>query len=186
MKNKLFQIFALSMVLMLASSLVSFKNKTPKTIKTEFTVYGCCGDCKERIENALDTKGVVISKKNPVEGVLVYWKNYNSLFTKSDSLGKFTIAKPDSSYADTLMATMLGFEPKVAIVKPNQSKVVMDMESNTMLQDAQVGTVGNPKRIDARNPRQITRFSEREFTKAACCNLSERTKKTIAQGKTYC
>jgi bacterioferritin-associated ferredoxin len=58
MKNKLFQIFALSMAFMLASSLVSFKNKTPKTIKTEFTVYGCCGDCKERIENALDTKGV--------------------------------------------------------------------------------------------------------------------------------
>lgn len=125
------------------------------------------------IAQAQTIQGVVLSKNKPVEGVLVYWKNYNSLFTKSDSVGQFTLLKPDSAFADTLMATMLGFEPKVAIVKPNQSKVVMDMESNTMLQDAQVGTVGNPKRIDARNPRQITRFSEREFTKAACCNLSE-------------
>lgn len=64
MKNKLIQIFAFSMAIMLASALVSFKNKTPKTIKTEFTVYGCCGDCKERIESALDTKGVQYASWN--------------------------------------------------------------------------------------------------------------------------
>jgi len=52
MKTKL---FLLSFLLI---SGITFAQKQPKVIKSDFTVYGNCTQCKDRIETVLDHNGI--------------------------------------------------------------------------------------------------------------------------------
>jgi len=49
---------AASLIFTLVTTSSFTKEKKPKFATETFTVYGCCGDCKERIEDALDVKGI--------------------------------------------------------------------------------------------------------------------------------
>lgn len=53
-------------LIILILSLVTLTSKAQQGVKTEtFTVKGNCEDCKARIENAADIKGVKICQWNP-------------------------------------------------------------------------------------------------------------------------
>lgn len=121
--------------------------------------------------NGQELKGVVRSKSEPLEGAYVYWKNFVLQNTKSDSMGMFTIPKIQED--DTLFVSMVGFEPVAIVIAKDQTFVDVVLESSTVLGSVNIGETRAAKTLDKRNIRQITRFSDREFTKAACCNLSE-------------
>lgn len=50
--------------LMASISLKSYAQKSTKYQEMNLTVYGCCGSCEERIEGALDLKGVRMADWN--------------------------------------------------------------------------------------------------------------------------
>jgi len=49
-------------VLLMACSLVNAQDKTNTVVTSTLTVHGNCGECKERIETAVDMKGVKAAK----------------------------------------------------------------------------------------------------------------------------
>jgi len=115
--------------------------------------------------------GVVKSEGETIAGVYVYWKNQTDFSTSTDSIGRFSISKHPSQ--DTLIIGMLGFENTEIVIAKDQLFVEITLSPSTVLKGVQIGESKLPKTLDMRSVRQVTRFSEKEFTKAACCNLSE-------------
>ncbi|MBK7667397.1 MAG: heavy-metal-associated domain-containing protein [Sphingobacteriaceae bacterium] len=72
--------------------LVSFYTYSQSTVKTEtFVVKGNCDDCKERIENAADIKGVKISNWNVDKKIISV--TYDSKKTDITKIQKAIAAK---------------------------------------------------------------------------------------------
>lgn len=63
MKNFIQTSFVLACLFIATQSLAqeTAQQQLPKVITESFTVHGVCGDCKERIEGAIDIKGVKIA-----------------------------------------------------------------------------------------------------------------------------
>ena len=54
-----------NILLIIAVIVISFSvTAQNKTVKTSFKVYGNCTQCKERIESALDIKGIKLAEWN--------------------------------------------------------------------------------------------------------------------------
>lgn len=115
--------------------------------------------------------GVVRSKTEPLEEAYIYWKGFVLTNTKSDSVGHFTIATIPEQ--DTLFVTMVGFEPAEIVIAKGQTHVDVVLSPSTVLNTVNIGDVKGAKTLNKKDIRSITRFSDREFAKAACCNLSE-------------
>ena len=115
--------------------------------------------------------GIVKSEGQTVVGAYVYWKNQTNFSTTTDTMGKFTLDR--HSIQDTLVVGMVGFENLEVFVPKHQEFIEITLKPSTVLKGVQIGESKLPKTLDMRNVRQVTRFSEQEFTKAACCNLSE-------------
>jgi copper chaperone CopZ len=59
---KFYNLFIIAAMLLGLSS--SATAQSPKFTELNFEVSGCCGSCKERIESALDVKGVRVAEWN--------------------------------------------------------------------------------------------------------------------------
>jgi len=82
--------------------------KLPKKAEVKFTVYGNCGMCEKRIENALDVKGITFSDwdRNTKE---VFIK-YNPRIISEDELHKLIAGvghDTDKAKADTTIYSKL-------------------------------------------------------------------------------
>lgn len=114
---------------------------------------------------------VTDEESRPLVGAYVFWMNQSEFATTTDSLGQFRI--PRSQVSDTLVASMVGYERKLVKLKNGQLKITFRLSNSIMIEHAIVTETIGAKTLDTRSVRQVTRFTEKEFTKAACCNLSE-------------
>lgn len=65
MKTKLILITFFALLTSTVFAQTSASTQTSKIVTANFKVYGNCGECKQRIEEALDTKGVKQAKWSP-------------------------------------------------------------------------------------------------------------------------
>ena len=118
-------------------------------------------------------KGKVLEQKEEtlkaVPGAHVYWKGNTDLISVTDSDGKFEIKRGGK---DTLVVSIIGFEPYEQKIEENDSFVQIVLRPK-VLKSVVIQEGQSAKKIDRLSARGIKRFSEQEFTKAACCNLSE-------------
>ncbi|MCO6494693.1 MAG: carboxypeptidase-like regulatory domain-containing protein [Bacteroidetes bacterium] len=124
-----------------------------------------------QVVNGQILNGIVRSESEPLEAAYIYWKSFVLTNTQSDSAGHFTINKIPNQ--DTLIVTMVGYEPTEIIISKEQNFTEIVLKPSTVLKTVNIGDVKAPKILSKKDVRHISRFSEREFTKAACCNLSE-------------
>lgn len=120
---------------------------------------------------AQNITGLVQHNQTPIEGVYIYWKGATEMFTTTDSMGKFSINKHPS--VDTLIASSVGYQTAQVYVGPNQQELIIELKHGALLEGVTVTEAAQAKSLDPKSARQTIRFSEKEFTKAACCNLSE-------------
>jgi hypothetical protein len=125
--------------------------------------------CQQLVAQTTINGTVSDDKSNPIPGAIVYFPG-KKIGTAADSAGRFTLVKPDSVhlliadmlyyYADTID---LNKEAPVFYLKER----VIDLRESIFIgeKDASSFLVLNPQLIEILN--------EREFLKAACCNLSE-------------
>lgn len=117
-------------------------------------------------------KGKVNSNRGPIESAHIYWKTHFEVLSQSDSSGYFQIARIPGQ--DTLVVSAVGYIPLFLAVSSIDTFLnLLLKEDSKLLQQVTIGELRAPKTLDVKNVRQVTRFSEKEFTKAACCNLSE-------------
>lgn len=106
-------------------------------------------------------------KKEPLEGVKLYWLEQPNKIVYTDSLGRFFIDK----IGDSLRVSMVGYYTDTLIIhqfKPIEI-IMMPLEGNTIL----IIEKKKATYISTQNPFLTETMTEKEFTKAACCNLSE-------------
>ncbi|MDP5170738.1 MAG: heavy-metal-associated domain-containing protein [Bacteroidia bacterium] len=58
------RIFLVYCLLAISGATLRAQDALPKIVETSFKVSGVCGECKERIETTLDTKGVKFASWN--------------------------------------------------------------------------------------------------------------------------
>lgn len=119
-------------------------------------------------------------EKLPLAGVNVVWKG-EAKGTSTDAKGSFSL--PISPGNDTLCFSLVGYEIQCVYANPNVTISVV-MRNRTL--DAVVVTeskgstwIQGDQTILSRN------MAEKEFTKAACCNLSESFETTPSVDVTY-
>jgi outer membrane receptor for ferrienterochelin and colicins len=119
-------------------------------------------------------RGVVLNQRSePLVGAGVLWKNHYLSAVSTDAKGHFMLERLTGR--DTLTISYLGFAPLDIRIQPTDSFITIRMDDNEgyYISGAVVSHSVGAKTLDPVGARQITRFSEKEFTKAACCNLSE-------------
>jgi outer membrane receptor for ferrienterochelin and colicins len=107
--------------------------------------------------------------KKPIAGALVYFPG-TTLGTVTDSLGRFNLMKPDT--CNLLVADMLYYMADT--LRLDQEPLIFYLKEKTVeLREAiffgEKGAYG----VSILNPQLVEVLNEREFLKAACCNLSE-------------
>jgi outer membrane receptor for ferrienterochelin and colicins len=116
-------------------------------------------------------KGRVLnSSKDPLPGAFIHWQdNPSGVF--ADSLGYFTIEHHHN--APFLVASFTSYASDTIEVKDLNALTIFTLSDNNELK----GTTIIGRRItyglSKLDPRTTILMSEREFQKAACCNLSE-------------
>ncbi len=106
---------------------------------------------------------------NPVPGALVYFPG-KTVGTATDSLGHFSLVNVDNN--KLLIAEMAEHLPDTIDLEKEQpifrlKEKIIQLEGTTFTVDK------NSSSISQLNPQLIETLTEREFIKAACCNLSE-------------
>lgn len=107
--------------------------------------------------------------KNPIPGAIVYFPG-TKLGTVADSLGNFSLIKPDS--CKLLVADMLYYYADT--IQLDKEKPVFYLKEKT-IELREVLFIGDrdAATFSVLNTQLIETLNEREFLKAACCNLSE-------------
>jgi outer membrane receptor for ferrienterochelin and colicins len=119
-----------------------------------------------------EVKGRVSNKEGePLPGAYIAWKSRPDITTASAIDGTFSIPKEQDT--DTLLVSMVGYAPLAIFVKQNQSNLNITLKEAALIEGVEVREQISAKSLDANSVRQVQRFSDKEFTKAACCNLSE-------------
>jgi outer membrane receptor for ferrienterochelin and colicins len=122
--------------------------------------------------NAQPLTGSIKAASEVVMSAHIYWKGHLDIIEIADSSGKFSIARNPKQ--DTLVVSAVGYKPFERKIAADETFVQINLEVDAkVLQTVAIGEIRAPKTLDTRSVRQVTRFSEKEFTKAACCNLSE-------------
>lgn len=109
----------------------------------------------------LDDKGV------PIPMVNVYYAG-GTMVTNTDSTGKYVLPKIDSLFF--LVASIVSFEKDTIDIRKGVFNFTL---KTTALNEATVFGEKDASSFSVLNPQLIETLNEREFIKAACCNLSE-------------
>ena len=122
-----------------------------------------------------EIKGQIYSKLNedliPISGVNVYWLN-TSKGTISNEDGKFSI--PKNNNTNKLILTIIGFQTDTLLVE-NQLNISHVMKESNLGELDEIEVTERRKSLQRSylSAQNITKISNEELLKAACCNLSE-------------
>lgn len=109
-------------------------------------------------------------KKTAIIGANIYWLGYESLGTVSRNDGSFTIKKDSTN--NKLVFTYVGFASDTFLIdKPGALEVVL--KEGIALDEVVVEGRKRSVEVSYISPIKMRKISQRELTKAACCNLSE-------------
>ncbi len=113
------------------------------------------------------TGTVVDEKDQPVPLVNVYYAN-TTIGDITDSLGNYTLPKDDSLFL--IVASIVSYNKDTLDIRKGSTKFKL---KTTVLDEATVYGEKDAHSYSVLNPQLIETLNEREFIKAACCNISE-------------
>ncbi|MBK7105633.1 MAG: TonB-dependent receptor [Ignavibacteriae bacterium] len=120
-------------------------------------------------------KGIVYenidAKISPLPGVNVFWQN-TTIGTTTNSEGNFEIIKT-SAVSANLIISYVTFKPDTIIVKKSETFIEIILTENLELDEITVSVKTKGTEFDDLNPILTQTLFNKEFKKAACCNLSE-------------
>lgn len=113
---------------------------------------------------------VITATGDPLPGAFVHWMDKETgVF--ADSLGKFTIEHHHE--APILVASFATYENDTIEVKKLEDLVIFELTESNQLGGATILAKKLSYGLSKLDPRTTVLLDEREFQKAACCNLSE-------------
>jgi len=118
-------------------------------------------------------RGTVRSRESgsvPVIGANVYWIG-SSVGTTTDTAGTFVLRRPADVHE--LVIRHAAYEPDTLDVHGAASLEILLTPSAHEIQEVQTTGDRASTTIDYMDPRSMQTMTQRELTKAACCNLSE-------------
>jgi outer membrane receptor for ferrienterochelin and colicin/copper chaperone CopZ len=137
----------------------------------------CCLYRKLKQANSADSilNGVIFEQKgkskHAIIGANVYWEN-SHLGTTTNEIGKFTIPMP-TSHKQKLIVSYMGFSPDTFHIAKSGFIEIVLKESIVSLDEVNVKHRKRTAQISYLNTIKVKNISQKEFQKAACCNLSE-------------
>lgn len=144
--------------------------KNMKTIKFLF-LFGLVLLYKGGFTQTLKGKVHEKNNKQVIPGANVYWEN-TTIGTFTDENGIFTIDQPEM-YPSKLIVSFIGYQSTSVIVNSESSTLSIEMNKDVELEQFELKERGASTKIDLINPLLVETLSKEEFTKAACCNISE-------------
>ncbi len=128
----------------------------------------------EATESGNQVTGQVVEIKEdgtsiPLIGANIYWMNTSS-GTSTDAKGRFSLEREEGAHM--LIISYVGFGSDTLHVD-GPSEVEVEFSSARMLQEVSVVHRVKPTTFSFSSAYKVQNISEKELTKAACCNLSE-------------
>ena len=113
---------------------------------------------------------VVDSSLNPLSNATVHWIN-TEIGTTSDFDGEFEISKKNI-IDKRLIISFIGFESDTILINQNTNSIIRSLTKNTNLNTIKLVDNAQNAYIDNDNPIKVEVITEKELTKAACCDLA--------------
>lgn len=111
------------------------------------------------------------NEKKPIYGANIFWLN-TSIGTSTDTNGQFSIRKLNNN--NTLIISHTAYHSDTIKITPEQNFVEIKLKTKVYETENIDVSVNRPTtEIDFLAAKHIIKISNRELTKAACCNLSE-------------
>lgn len=122
-----------------------------------------------------EVKGVVMEESvngdAPITGVSIYWEGTN-FGTFSDENGRFELEQ--GADQSRLVFNFMGYETDTVIVTDaNHENLTVYLKSNTVLDQVDVVKKTKTSQMSMLDPLNVTKVTEKELEKAACCSLAE-------------
>jgi outer membrane receptor for ferrienterochelin and colicins len=114
---------------------------------------------------ALDDKKI----KTAISGVSIQWKG-TTVGTYSKANGSFKLERTKG--ANTIIISYAGYDEQEVAVTGNDAIAIV-LRQNETIEEITVKARRKSMEISFINPIKMRKISQRELTKAACCNLSE-------------
>lgn len=112
------------------------------------------------------------TKEQPLPGANVYWLDGNVKGAVTDGNGHFEIEAP-TSYPSTLMISFVGYKTDSVVFTKHQTNLKIQLSQNIDLAVFELSEREKSTSVSLVAPIHIETLSEKELTKAACCNISE-------------
>lgn len=106
---------------------------------------------------------------DPLPGANVYWKN-TTQGTMTDATGYFKLSTENAT--DTLVFSFVGYTTGY-LAWDGEPWAEIQLNAGELLDAAEVVERSSGQRVEMLNPLITQTLDRKEFTKAACCNLSE-------------
>ncbi len=101
----------------------------------------------------------------------IYWQN-TTIGVVADENGKFEIIEPEN-YPANLIVSFVGYQSDTISLNSYQNKITIELKSMVNLSEFEVIEKHASTFINTIDPLHIETLTSKEFTKAACCNISE-------------
>lgn len=110
-------------------------------------------------------------KKEYLPGANVYWQNVSG-GSVTDNNGLFEIDVP-SSYPATLIISYVGYQSDSVTIEKQETNIKIALKRDIDLAVFEISEREKTSSVSLVSPIHIETLSEKELTKAACCNISE-------------
>jgi outer membrane receptor for ferrienterochelin and colicins len=119
--------------------------------------------------------GIILGKDEmgasiPLQGANIIWSGTAS-GTTSALNGKFSI--PFSNSSDSLLVSMVGYQPKTVIITDEDYLEIILLSLSYDVGEVEIKGRRSSTTLDYHGVENKSKMNEKEFFKAACCNLSE-------------
>src|SRR3989338_3462537 len=117
---------------------------------------------------------ITVESKNQKEylpGANVYWQNVSG-GTVTDNNGQFEIETPQS-YPATLIISYVGYQSDSVVIKKQETNLKIELKRDIDLAVFEISEREKTSSVSLVSPIHTETLSEKELTKAACCNISE-------------
>jgi len=143
-------------------------------VKAKESIYAALPDCCLYRPLKLDIFGVIVEedakgKKIPLIGANLYWEG-TSISAATDDKGAFNMPTIDES--NKLIISYVGYRnDTLEVLKGGQVEITM--RPNSTLDEVEIVRRRNTTSVSYISTIKVSKISEKELQKAACCNLSE-------------
>ncbi len=117
---------------------------------------------------------ITVESKNQKEylpGANVYWENVSGGSVTNNN-GQFEIDVPPS-YPANLIISYVGYQPDTLLIKKHEFNIAIELKRDIELAVFEISEREKTSSVSLVSPIHIETLSEKELTKAACCNISE-------------